>query len=252
MRISPGMNRTLASLCVAVALSAALMGLLATDSASAPPGATEPALRSGAPDNGTVFSELRMGILRHDHGFYRYRRESGTDLNVEALFRSPRWKPFEILFSPRPHLGMSASTDRKTSQFYTGFTWEWRPARDFFVDGSLGLALHDGFLRPRESGRAALGLRLLFRESLEVGCRFGAHHGVSAFLDHISNAGLGRDNDGITNMGGRYSYRFRRRPRQERGPRSARGRVGPFRPVASAAMRATAGHPAHDPFSLSG
>ncbi len=207
------MNRALVSLCAAVALSAALTGLYAADAASAPPGAAEPTARSGAPADGAVFSEVRLGILRHDHGFYSWRKESGTDINIEALFRSPRWKPFEILFSPRPHLGMSASTDRKTSQFYAGFTWEWRPARAYFVDGSLGLALHDGFLRPREPDRAALGLRLLFRESLEVGCRFGEHHGVSAFLDHISNAGLGRDNDGITNMGGRYSYRFRRRPR---------------------------------------
>ncbi len=207
------MNNALVSLCAAVALSAAPTGLIAAEAASATPGAARSAARSGAPGSDAVFSELRLGILRHDHGFYSFRKESGTDVNIEALFRSPRWKPFEIIFSPRPHLGMSASVDRKTSQFYAGFTWEWRPAGAFFVDGSLGLALHDGFLRPAEPDRAALGLRLLFRESLEVGCRFGAHHGVSVFLDHISNAGLGRDNDGITNLGGRYSYRFRRRPR---------------------------------------
>ncbi len=199
------MKRALVALCAAVALSAAPTELFAAEAASAPPGAAAP---TGAPANEAVFSEVRLGILRHDHDLYHWRKESGTDINIEALFRSPRWKPFEVLFSPRPHLGMSVSTNRETSQYYAGFTWEWRPAGAFFVDGSLGLALHDGFLRASDPGRASLGLRLLFRESIEVGCRFGTHHGVSAILDHVSNAGLGRDNDGITNIGGRYSYRF--------------------------------------------
>ncbi len=202
------MTRALAALCAFVVLS----GMPAGQAAAETPD-PDAAAGSESPTDDNVISEIRLGVLRHDHGFYHARKEPGTDANLEVLFRSPRWRPFEILWSPRPHLGTSLSTDWHTSQFYAGFTWEWRPVGGLFLDGSLGMALHDGFLRPADPGRAALGLRVLFRESAEVGYRFGTHHGISAFLDHLSNAGLARDNDGITNMGGRYSYRFRRRPR---------------------------------------
>ncbi len=197
----------LVSLCALAVFPATAAGQTAAEPPPAPRAATQAAPSA----NGGVISEVRLGVLRHDHGFYHARKEPGTDVNVELLFRSPRWKPFEVLWVPRPHLGTSISTDWHTSQFYAGFTWEWRPVGGLFIDGSLGMALHDGFLRPADPDRAALGLRVLFRESLELGYQFGSHHGVSAFLDHISNAGLARDNDGITNLGGRYSYRFRRR-----------------------------------------
>ncbi len=84
------MRRALLALCAAVALSAAPTELFAAEAASAPPGAAAPAAPTGAPGNDAVFSEVRLGILRHDHGLYRWRKESGTDINIEALFRSPR------------------------------------------------------------------------------------------------------------------------------------------------------------------
>ncbi len=191
----------------AAALSAVVAGRASAEPLSGPAAAGQAA----PSDKETVLSEVRAGILRHDQGLYHSRKEPGTDVNLELLFRSPRWKPFDLLWSPRPHAGTSINLDGNTSQIYGGFTWEVRPFPGLFIDGSLGLSLHDGFLQTIKEGRAALGLRVLFRESIEIGYRFGSRHGVSAFLDHISNAGLGRDNDGITNMGARYSFRFRRR-----------------------------------------
>ncbi len=209
------MRQASVALCVLAVVAAALAGPAAagTRSDSGTGAGTSPADHATvgvAPPSGDggILSEVRVGVLRHDHGFYHTRREPGTDVNLEVLMRSPGWTPFKVLRSPRPHVGTSLNLDGKTSQLYGGFTWEWRPFRGFFVDGSLGLSLHDGHLGPVEHGRAALGLRVLFRESIEVGYRFNTRHGFSAILDHISNAGLGSDNDGITNLGIRYGYRF--------------------------------------------
>lgn len=153
-------------------------------------------------------SEIRAGFLLHDRAFFHERREKGHDYNFEVLFPSPQWKLFKAVRSPRPHVGASINDKGDTSQLYGGFTWEWRPFANALVDGSLGLAVHDGDLTPGRRGLEGLGLRVLFRESLEVGYRFRGRHGVSALIDHISNAGLVYENQGITSMGVRYGYRF--------------------------------------------
>lgn len=155
-----------------------------------------------------VLSEVRAGFLIHDRGLFIPRRETGQDLNVEVLFRSPRWKLFQAVWSPRPHVGISISDAGQTSQLYGGFTWEWRPFGNAFIDGSLGLSVHDGHLRTSRPDREGLGSRVLFRESIELGYRFHARHALSFIVDHISNAGLAPENDGITSTGFRYGYRF--------------------------------------------
>ena len=57
------------------------------------------------------------------------------------------------------------------------------------------------------TGEVTLGSQFLFRESLDIGYRFG-RHGISAFAAHISNAGLDNDNDGMNFLGVRYSFAF--------------------------------------------
>ncbi len=169
---------------------------------------TEHGLAGSESDPGDAVSEVRIGVLLHDQAFLHERKETGQDLNLEVLFPSPRWKLFQAVRSPRPHLGASINNNGGTNQLYGGFTWEWRPAGNAFVNGSLGLSLHDGALEPGRRGLEGLGLRVLFRESVEVGYRFRARHGLSFLIDHISNAGLASENQGITSMGIRYAYRF--------------------------------------------
>ncbi len=147
-------------------------------------------------------------MLLHDRAFFHGRKEWGEDFNFEVLFPSPRWKPFKAVWSPRPHVGASINDKRDTSQLDAGFTWEWRPFGNAFIDGSLGLSLHDGDLAPGRRDMEGLGLRILFRESFEVGYRIRGRHGLSFIIDHISNAGLACHNQGITSMGVRYGYRF--------------------------------------------
>lgn len=151
-------------------------------------------------------SEIRGGILAHDTGPFSSHEESGIDANVEVLFMSPRF--LDAIWSPRPHLGGTVNSDGNTSQLYFGLTWEWLFHDPWFLYFSFGGSVHNGKKKTFDANRKELGCTVLFRESLEVGYHFNAHHSLSLFLDHISNGRLCDKNEGLENFGVRYGYRF--------------------------------------------
>jgi lipid A 3-O-deacylase len=167
---------------------------------------------------GGILSAVRLGVMDHDFGLFKNQREEGLDLNFELLFVAPQF--LEIDWLPRPHVGLTVSTDGNTSFLYAGgtldipnfldrvFGWQiWKP---LLFEGSLGLALHDGELSvpAGQSSANALGCRVLFREALSLGMRFWTRHSFSLSVDHISNAGICDNNDGLSTLGLRYGYRF--------------------------------------------
>jgi lipid A 3-O-deacylase len=158
---------------------------------------------------GGFISEIKLGISHHDTGVFGESVEEGADIGGEVLFVSP--DVLSLVWSPRPHLGVHVNTAGDTSQLYGGLTWEFTLWRGLFVAASFGFSVHDGEAggntgKPDKQG---LGTRFLFRESLELGWRFdGGTHSLSVMLDHISNAGLSDDNDGLDTLGVRYGYRF--------------------------------------------
>lgn len=155
-----------------------------------------------------LISEIRLGILAHDHDIAPFSRseEDGIDANFEILFISPHW--LKKLRSPRPHLGVSINTTGDTSQAYMGLTWEWQFWRQWFFDFSLGGAIHDGKTTTTLIDRKELGCQVLFRESLDLGYIYAERHSISVFLDHISNAKICEKNEGLETVGIRYGYRF--------------------------------------------
>ena len=160
-----------------------------------------------------VIDELKVGVLDHDIGIGGHHKEPGADINGEVLFTSPSF--LSVIWSPRPHLGMDINTNGKTSQFYGGLTWRLLNFQQIFtgndaiyLNGSLGGAIHDGHLHGGGSDDKQLGSRVLFRESIEVGYQFTPRQSVSVFADHISDAGLTSQNQGISNLGVRYGYGF--------------------------------------------
>ena len=155
---------------------------------------------------GGILSEIRVGGLIHDEGPFSRNEEDGFDVNLEFLFVSP--KILETIWSPRPHIGGTFNTDGDTSQIYFGLSWEWAFWKSWFAGFSLGGSVHDGETETNELGRKELGCHLLFRESVEFGTRLSGKHGVSVFLDHISNANICDKNEGLENFGLRYGYRF--------------------------------------------
>lgn len=153
-----------------------------------------------------IVSELRFGLLRHDAGIVSHHKEPGVDVNGEVLFVSPDF--LEAIGAPRPHLGVEVNSEGQTSQAYVGLSWTWDFHPSFFLEGSLGAAVHNGNLDKYDPVRKALGSRVLFRESVSLGMRINEQLSLSLFVDHISNAGLARYNGGMDGLGLRIGYRF--------------------------------------------
>ncbi len=169
--------------------------------------------RAAAQSN--LIDEIKIGGLAHDVGFLTHHVESGADINIEMLFTSPDF--LSVIGSPRPHIGGDINTSGNTSDGYFGLTWGatlqqlFGIAPGVFVNGSLGGAVHDGYLTtpvPPPPGRKLLGSRILFRESAELGYQITPAISVSAILDHISNANLAPRNAGITSAGARVGFKF--------------------------------------------
>ena len=153
-----------------------------------------------------LVSEVRLGALRHDAGVFGNHKEGGVDGNAEFLFTSPAL--LEIIWAPRPHVGMSLNSRDNTDQIYAGLTWSFDITGNLFAEFSEGGSVNNGYLDKSNLDRKALGSHLLFRESLSLGWRFDDHSDLSVMLDHISNAHLARYNGGMDGLGLRYGYRF--------------------------------------------
>jgi len=160
-----------------------------------------------------IVDEVKAGVLAHDIGFLGHHLEKGPDVNIEMLFTPPDL--LAVIGSPRPHIGADINTAGKTSDGYFGLTWGIMLIQNLFgygdgifVNGSLGGAVHDGFIDSGPPNRKLLGSRILFRESAELGYQLVPGINVSALLDHISNANLGRHNMGITSAGVRFGWGF--------------------------------------------
>ena len=160
-----------------------------------------------------IVDEVKTGILAHDVGFLGHHLEKGPDVNLEMLFTPPDL--LALIGSPRPHIGADINTAGKTSDGYFGLTWGimliqslFGTGDGVFINGSLGGAVHDGYLNSGPPNRKLLGTRVLFRESAELGYQLVPGISMSALLDHISNANIGHHNMGITSAGARLGFKF--------------------------------------------
>src|SRR5207253_6120808 len=160
-----------------------------------------------------LVDEVKVGILGHDVGFLGHHVEDGADVNLEMLFTPP--DILRIIGSPRPHIGADINTAGKTSDGYFGLTWGimliqslFGAGDGVFINGSLGGAVHDGYINSGPPNRKLLGTRVLFRESAELGYQLVPGISMSALLDHMSNANIGRHNMGITSAGARLGFKF--------------------------------------------
>ena len=165
-----------------------------------------------------IIDEAKIGIGDHDVPIGGDHKECCVDVNLEALFTSPQF--LSVLWSPRPHLGVTINTrpGQATSYGYFGLTWEADFLHSsiirndsFFVALGLGGAVHDMADNTADTSTShikGLGGRILFHEEFEAGYRINATYSISAFLDHISDANLTTHNPGLTNLGVRFGYKF--------------------------------------------
>lgn len=153
-----------------------------------------------------VIQQISLGALAHDQGPFSSNKEGGVDTHVEIRFVSPKF--LDLIWSPYPHIGANINSSGDTSQVFIGLSYEWEFWGNYFAGFSLGGAWHDGETTNAPLDRKELGCSILFRESINVGYRFTKHQGIGLHLDHISNAKLCDTNEGLENVGVRYSYRF--------------------------------------------
>lgn len=155
-------------------------------------------------------SELRLGGLAQNIESRVGKHERGADINAEVLF-APAFAPTgdavqDVLLGFRPHIGATYNFAGTTNKLYAGLTWDAPLSHGFFLEGSLGLAVHDGGLD--DPGRAHYGCRVNFRESASIGYDVDANWRVMLMVDHMSNADLCPQNRGLTNAGVRLGYRL--------------------------------------------
>lgn len=160
----------------------------------------------GAHDASGIIDELRIGVMDHDTNLFGNNEEDGTDVNLEILFDSPDWLAWAG--APRPQLGGTINFEGNTSFGYGGLAWDWNFWNPFFVEGSLGIAVHNGETGKVPVGAKELGCRWNFHESASLGVNITDNHRVMATVEHISNASICSENEGLTNVGVRYGYRF--------------------------------------------
>lgn len=154
-----------------------------------------------------VLHELRGGILAHDvdNLWSGFSRETGTDLNIEAIF-SPH---LEILSGTvRPALGASINTAGDTSKIYLDGRWQYDFENGLYASIGVGAAYHNGESHLVANDQKALGSSLLFHIPLEIGYYIDQHNALSIYFDHVSNAYTQDENEGLDTLGVRYGYRF--------------------------------------------
>jgi lipid A 3-O-deacylase len=152
-----------------------------------------------------VLSEARIGASLHNTGPFATKTESGIDVDMEFLFTSPDFLRF--LWSPRPHVGMHINTQGETSQFWVGLAWTAELWGWLLIEGTFGIAVHDGKLHDFTGERREFGARVLARESIAIGVVFGEQkrHNAVVYLDHVSHGSLlDEENEGMDNIGMRY------------------------------------------------
>jgi lipid A 3-O-deacylase len=153
--------------------------------------------------------EIRVGM------FAANLEEGGSEeadmlVNGELLFGRPEHNYgnpiLDHFLRPRPHIGFSVAPDDGTNQFYAGFTWDIKLTDRLFLETSFGGTLHDG---PTASDDPdSYGCSLLFRESASLGYAITETTRLLLTVDHMSNASLCDQNQGLTNAGVRLAHRW--------------------------------------------
>jgi len=169
-----------------------------------------------------TFGEIKLGVLAHDVGFLGG-KEHGVDFNPEVIMPPPvpdAWAAslpayLSWMVQPRPTFGADINSSRYTNQFYFGTTWTWMLANNIFQPGDgfsagifFGGAANDGEIVSSKSDRKSLGSHILFREALELGYWITPRIQISGYVDHVSNAGLAKQNQSINDVGARLVFRF--------------------------------------------
>jgi lipid A 3-O-deacylase len=165
---------------------------------------------------GGLVDELWVGGFAHDIVHVGGGQESGsTDFQIEV--DSPQPAVLRSIGAPRLNATFSANSGGKTNFGSVGLTWDRGLTSHLRGSFDFGVALTDGVtgdhLPPAadKHGRLLLGSKTLFREALGLDWRTSDHWSVGIEFVHLSNGNIlaHGHNDGVSDLGLRFGYRFR-------------------------------------------
>lgn len=194
-------------------------------------------------------AEVRIGANFHDIDWTG--AGSGSDkersaaLNGEIVFEEPEFLKWAL--SPQPYIGGAVNLGGETSYGGGGLLWRQTFAKNFYIDFSFGLVVHDGTIevepssivqsviddasvedgftpeqraqfemdladfRNRQETEIDYGSRILFREQIAIGYRWSDEWSTHVFVEHLSHGNIlvsDRPNEGLDTLGLRASYHF--------------------------------------------
>jgi lipid A 3-O-deacylase len=152
---------------------------------------------------------ITIGVLAHDQGPASDHHEHGVDLNLEA-----RFAPLDFFGSPRPHLGATLNFVGDTSTAYAGLTFPIYAHSNWFLDGAVSAAVHNGPLhkdsaRCQQDSDCGFGVRVLPLFTADLGYRLDDKSALSLFYGHMSHKWIiSGENEGLDYTGLRYQRSF--------------------------------------------
>ncbi len=106
-------------------------------------------------------------------------------------------------------MSTSINTGKGTSQASVGLAWDHYLTDTWFMEGTLGVAIHNGGTTDKpKAGKRNLGCNPLFRQSLSVGKDIDERWRVMGTFEHLDNFNFCGVNAGLSNLGVRVGYRF--------------------------------------------
>lgn len=152
--------------------------------------------------------EARIGISDHDTGVFGTDKEAGPTIALSMRFTALTGDIWDVLQNPRPFIGANINTTSDTSAINAGANWDWYFMKRAFASFAFGGALHNGKEATTRLDRKELGSHALFYLALELGYRIDVHNSVALRIDHMSNAKMADNNEGLDSVGIMYGYHF--------------------------------------------
>jgi hypothetical protein len=111
--------------------------------------------------------------------------------------------------SPRPFIGGIIGFNGRESTLHWGWQWHGEIGRIFYLEGAVGLGVHNGALSGAVPPNRNLGCRMLFHWSAGVGANITERLTLTAELQHMSNVIFNCvPNDGLNHVGVTLGWKF--------------------------------------------
>lgn len=184
------------------------------------------AVFAGAGAGAARADEVFVGAYAHDVSSFISSHGVERGVDISGGYQTAPMTELSAIGRPMITAEYLGNTAGRTSFGSIGFTWRRTLVGRLYGQIGFGGALHDGvvmYQSPDEPGIStqsmehrifiehtfkAMGSRFLFHPSLALGLHLSSRVGIEAVWNHFSNAGLGQNNPGMDDFGGRLVFRF--------------------------------------------